>query len=67
MKLITDLRKDLDCGNVTSEELFSNATSLAHKYQEEYNSFVTILDKYNHKASNSLIKLYFVEDSIELP
>lgn len=55
MKLITDLRKDLDCGNVTSEELFSNATSLAHKYQEEYNSFVTILDKYNHKASNSLI------------
>lgn len=55
MKLITDLRKDLDCGNVTSEELFSNATSLAHKYQEEYNSFVTILDNYNHKASNSLI------------
>ena len=55
MKLITDLRKDLDCGNVTSEELFSNATSLAHKYQEEYNSFVTILDKYNHKVSNSLI------------
>lgn len=55
MKLITDLRKNLDCGNVTSEELFSNATSLAHKYQEEYNSFVTILDKYNHKASNSLI------------
>lgn len=55
MKLITDLRKDLDCGNVTSEELFSNATSLAHKYQEGYNSFVTILDKYNHKASNSLI------------
>lgn len=55
MKLITDLRKDLDCGNVTSEELFNNATSLAHKYQGEYNSFVTILDKYNHTESNSLI------------
>lgn len=55
MKLITDLRKDLDCGNVTSEELFNNATFLAHKYQEEYNSFVTILDKYNHTESNSLI------------
>ena len=47
--LIEDLRKELDTGKVTSEELFEKSVSLAKKYQEEYNPFVTILDKYKMK------------------
>lgn len=55
MKTILDLRKDLDDKKVTSEQLFEKANSLAHKYQEEYNSFVTIIDEYNHEESNSIL------------
>lgn len=55
MKTILDLRKDLDDKKVTSEELFEKANSLAHKYQEEYNSFVTIIDEYKHEESNSVL------------
>ncbi len=55
MKSIVDLRKDLDESKVTSEELFKVANEKAHKYQEEYNSFVTIIDEYNKKDSKSLI------------
>ena len=43
MKTIIDLRNDLDNNVVTSEELFNEANLKAHKYQEEYNSFVTTL------------------------
>lgn len=55
MKSIVDLRKDLDESKVTSEELFKVANEKAHKYQEEYNSFVTIIDEYDKKDSGSLI------------
>lgn len=55
MKTILDLRKDLDDKKVTSEELFEKANSLAHKYQEEYNPFVTIIDEYKHEESNSVL------------
>jgi len=55
MKSIVDLRKDLDESKVTSEELFKVANEKAHKYQEEYNSFVTIIDEYDKKDSESLI------------
>ena len=55
MKTISDLRKDLDESKITSEELFNESVSKAHKYQDRFNSFVTILDKYNHKESDSLI------------
>ena len=55
MKSIVDLRKDLDESKVTSEELFKVANEKAHKYQEEYNSFVTIIDEYDKKDSDSLI------------
>ena len=34
MKMITDLRNDLDTGKVTSEELFNESVSKAHKYQD---------------------------------
>lgn len=55
MKTIMDLRKDLDESKVTSEKLFKESNEKAHKYQEEYNSFVTIIDEYNHIESESLI------------
>lgn len=55
MKTIVDLRKDLDESKVTSEELFNESNLKAHKYQEEYNSFVTIVDKYKIENSNSLL------------
>lgn len=55
MKTIMDLRKDLDEKKVTSDELFNDAIDKAHKYQEEFNSFVTIMDKKEEKESNSLI------------
>lgn len=55
MKSILDLRSDLDSNKVTSEELFNESNKKAHKYQDEYNSFVTILDEYENKESNSLI------------
>ena len=55
MKSILDLRKELDESKVTSEELFKEANEKAHKYQEEYNSFVTIIDEYSKCDSESLI------------
>lgn len=55
MKTILDYRKDLDEAKVGSEELFSESNEKAHKYQEEYNSFVTIIDEYNHIESDSLL------------
>lgn len=55
MKTILDYRKDLDEKKVTSEELFNESVSKAHKYQGKYNSFVTILDNYECKNSNSLV------------
>lgn len=66
MKTIMDLRKDLDSKSVTSEELFESSVKLAHKYQEDYNSFVTILDEYKCEESDSLISgiPYALKDNI---
>ena len=55
MKTIMDLRFDLDNKIVTSEELFKESNSKAHKYQEEFNSFVTIVDEFKKEESKSLI------------
>ena len=55
MKDITLLREELDTNKITSEELFDKANSKAHKYQDEFNSFVTIIDEYKKEDSNSLI------------
>ena len=55
MKNILDLRKELDESKVTSEELFKESNLKAHKYQEKFNSFVTIIDEYKKEGSNSLI------------
>ena len=43
-KTIEEIRKDLDGKKVTSSELIKESLELAHKYQDEYNSFVTICD-----------------------
>lgn len=66
MKTIIDLRKDLESKSVTSEELFEKSNKLAHKYQDEYNSFVTILDEYKCEESDSLISgiPYALKDNI---
>ena len=55
METIIDLRKKLDSGEFTKEELFSKSIKKAKDYQEEFNSFVTITDEFNYKESNSLL------------
>ncbi len=55
MKTIMDLREDLDTGKVTSNELFSISNKKAHEYQDEFNSFVTIVDKKEEQESNTLL------------
>ena len=55
MKTIMDLRNDLDSSKITSEQLFNESVSKANKYQDEYNSFVTILNDYEKQDSNSLL------------
>ena len=55
MKTIMDYRCDLDNNIVTSEDLFNESNNKAHKYQDEFNSFVTIIDEYKKEESNSLI------------
>ena len=53
--LISDLRNELDDSKVTSEELFNEANTLAHSYQEEINPFVTIIDKYKCRGREKTI------------
>ena len=55
MKTIMDYRIDLDNSKITSEDLFKEANLKAHKYQDEFNSFVTIIDEKKQEDSNSLI------------
>ncbi len=54
-KSITELRSELESGSVSAEELFEDATKLAHDFQDEYNSFVTILDKCKFRDRDSKI------------
>ena len=65
-KLIDDIRRSLDSGDITSEQLFLDAVSMAHKYQDEYNSFVTIMEKKEEIESNSLLSgiTYGLKDNI---
>ena len=65
-KLIDEIRNNLDNGNVTSEMLFDEATSKAKKYQDEYNSFVTIMDKKEEIEGNSILRgiPYALKDNI---
>ena len=63
---ILELREKLDNGIVTSDELFNNSVDLAKEYQNEYNSFVTILENYEKVDSNSLISgiPYALKDNV---
>ena len=65
-KLIDEIRDNLDNGNVTSDELFNEATMKAEKYQEDYNSFVTILNKKEEIDGNSILRgiPYALKDNI---
>lgn len=55
MRSILDYRKDLDESKVTSEELFNESIEKAKKFQDKFNSFVTITDEYKKEESDSLI------------
>lgn len=65
-KLIDEIRNNLDNGSVTSEMLFEEATSKARGYQDEYNCFVTIMDKKEEVEGNSILRgiPYALKDNI---
>jgi len=66
MNSILEIRDKLDSGSVSSDELFTNSVELAKKYQDEYNSFVTILDSCEKVDSDSLISgiPYAMKDNV---
>ena len=65
-KCIDEIREALDTDKTTSEELFNESRDKAIKYQKEYNSFVTILDKKEELDSDSVIRdiPYALKDNI---
>ena len=65
-KFIDDIRNCLDSGKVTSDKLFEEAVNKAYKYQDVYNSFVTIMDKKDEVCSNSILSgiPYALKDNI---
>lgn len=65
-RLIDDIRCGLDGGSITSQELFEEAISKANKYQEEYNSFVTIMENKEEVDSNTILSgiPYALKDNI---
>ncbi len=52
---IEDLRKSLDNKEITGEELFNKAKTLANDSQNEINAFVTIMDSYMPKGKTKTI------------
>ena len=65
-RLIDDIRYELDNGNISSDELFNESVNKANKYQDEYNSFVTIMDKKEEMEGNSILRgiPYALKDNI---
>lgn len=65
-KFIDDIRNGLNSGKVTSDKLFEEAVNKAYKYQDVYNSFVTIMDKKDEVCSNSILSgiPYALKDNI---
>ena len=63
---ILELRENLDNGSVTPEELLNNSIDLAKQYQDDYNSFVTILENYEQTESNSILSgiPYALKDNV---
>jgi Asp-tRNA(Asn)/Glu-tRNA(Gln) amidotransferase A subunit family amidase len=54
-KCIDEIREALDTDKTTSEELFNESRDKAIKYQKEYNSFVTILDKKEELVKENIL------------
>ena len=54
-KTIKELKEELKAGTTTAEELYSKALRLAHYFQEDYNSFVTITDDSKVKERDTLV------------
>lgn len=63
---IDEIRSLLDNGIKTSSDLFLEAIKTAKNYQNEYNSFVTILEEKKEKESNSILSgvPYALKDNI---
>ena len=59
--MIKDLRKELDEGKISSEELFDITVKKAKEEQDKYNSFVTIIDKYKIKRrADNILKVFLM-------
>ena len=54
-KTIKELNEELKEGKITAEDLYSKALRLAHYFQDDYNSFVTILDDTKVKERDTLV------------
>ncbi len=54
-KTITELKEELREGKTTADELYAKATRLAHYFQDDYNSFVTILDDTKVRERDTLV------------
>lgn len=54
-KTIKELKVDLKEGKVTADDLYGKALRLAHYFQDDYNSFVTILDDTKVKERDTLV------------
>ena len=63
---ILELREKIDNGSTNGEILFNESIDKAKKCQDDYNSFVTILDKYEKVDSDSLLSgiPYALKDNI---
>lgn len=54
-KTIKELKEELKEGKITADDLYGKALRLAHYFQDDYNSFVTILDDTKVKERETLI------------
>ena len=64
-KSISEMKELLDEGKITGEELFKESHDKAIKYQDEYNSFVTIMDEYTIDGEGILKGIpYALKDNI---
>lgn len=63
---IKELRKKIDTKETTKEELFKESINKAKKYQDKYNSFVTIMDELQYQDSTSQLNgiPYALKDNI---
>lgn len=54
-KTIKELKEELKEGKITADDLYSKALRLAHYFQDDYNSFITILDDTKVKERETLV------------